>query len=394
MRIAGIIAEYNPFHAGHAYHIAETRKLSGADVVVCVMAGEFTQRSYPAICDKWTRTRMALEGGADVVVELPFLYATQSAQGFATGGVALLSALGADVLSFGAETADVALLSSAAALLEQESERFRAELHASLERGNSYATAQRDALQAVDPHIGSVIQTPNNVLAVEYLRAMRRIGSGMEPLAVQRSGCGHHERTLLGTPDAFASSTAIRKALQTMQPSQSFLDQVGTPVPFDPVRPDDALFTLTAAALRAAHPEDLAALPDMEPGLAHRLIRAARSASGWQDMMDRITTRRYPPTRVRRVLLYVLLGIHNEHIHAANALEIPLHARVLGVRKESRAVLTELAARARIPFSARPSQLPDTLLTQLDVSACDLYGLFMRPVRPAGAHFTTKLVVV
>lgn len=392
MRIAGIIAEYNPFHTGHAYHIARTRELSGADIVVCAMAGEFTQRGYPAICDKWTRTRMALEGGVDVVVELPFLYATQSAQGFATGGVALLNALGVDVLSFGSETADIALLSAAAALLEHESDQFRAALRASLDIGNSYAEAQRDALHAIDPHIGSVLQTPNNMLAVEYLRAMHRIGS-MEPCAVQRHGCGHHERTL-GAPGSFASSTAIRQALLTARAPQSFLDQVGTHVPIHPVKPDNVLFTLTSAALRNALAEDLAVLPDMEPGLAHRIIRAARSASSWQDMVGRITTKRYPSARVRRTLIYTIFNIHAEHVRAANALEIPLHARVLGVRKDSRSALAELSERTRIPLSTRPSQLPDTLLTKLDVRACDLYGLFMRPVRPAGADFTTKLLTV
>lgn len=393
MRVAGIICEYNPFHSGHAHHIASTREAAGADAVACLMSGEFTQRGSPSITDKWTRTRLALAGGADIVLELPFLHATQSAQGFAAGGARILDAIGVDLLSFGAETPDVRALDAASALLDEEPETFRDALRAALDAGHSYAVAQRQAASAVDPSLGALLESPNNLLATQYLRAMRALGSRMRPVAIQRIGVRHSSDVL--KKGTHPSSTAIRREIaENGALGPELLADTGVPQRFSPVLGDERLFLLTAARLRSAEPEDLADIPDMEAGLAWRMTKTARKAACWSDLVNGIATRRYPAARVRRLLLHTLLGVRKEDIQAANAPNAPLHARVLGVRRESLPVLSELDSRSRIPLSASPGILPRTILTDMDERACDLYGLLMDPVRPAGANRSTRLVLV
>lgn len=393
MRITGIICEYNPFHSGHAYHIASTRKAIGADAVVAIMSGEFSQRGSATICDKWTRARMALAGGADIVIELPFLYATQSAQGFAAGGVRILDAIGADCISFGAETPDLEMLYEAAAVLDAEPPKFKSSLRTSLDNGESYAVSQRKALAAQDPALVPAVATPNNLLAIQYLRAMRQMESRMMPIAIARRGAGHASMTL--DENTYPSSTAIRLALEQSSPSSAdLIDKGAILTEFTPVFADSKLFLLASARLRNADPKKLAHVHDMEDGLAWRMTKAARNATSWSDLVDGIASRRHPPARVRRLLLYLLLDVHKSDMAAANAPDAPVHAHVLGVRQKSLPVLSELARRSTIPIGARVSQFPATGLTEFDDRSCDLYGLLMDPVRPAGANRSTRLMLV
>lgn len=192
IKTAGIIAEYNPFHNGHQYQIEEIRRQTGADFVIAAMSGDFVQRGEPAIFDKYTRTRMALCGGADLVVELPALFATSSAEDFAACGVSLLGSLGTDFLCFGSESGNLSHLQKAAEILSEESAIWQPLLQTYLKQGETYPSARSLAVAELtgDPGLSTLLATPNNILAVEYLKALKQQRSSMIPVTIRRRGCG------------------------------------------------------------------------------------------------------------------------------------------------------------------------------------------------------------
>ena len=202
MKVAGIIAEYNPFHKGHQYHIEETRKQTGADYVIAVMSGDYVQRGEPAIADKYMRTRMALSGGADLVIEMPVIYATASAEYFATAGIGILDRLGCvDYLSFGSEWADVEDYSSYATLFLEEPEEYRQILQEQLKRGKSFPearafTAGKLLFDSKPETAVEFLKEPNHILGLEYIKALRRRNSSIQPITVKRKGNHYHEKIL------------------------------------------------------------------------------------------------------------------------------------------------------------------------------------------------------
>lgn len=394
MRIAGIICEYNPLHFGHAYHLRETRTRTGADLIVCLMSGEFTQRGEPAICNKWTRARMAIHAGADVVLELPFLYAVRSAEHFAAGAVRILHSIGADVLSFGAECSDVQRLQYAAQLLEDESADFSAHLRSLLAQGQSYAAARRAAAgRAHGEWLEQLLSQPNNVLAIEYLRAIERFCCHLEPLAVERLGSGHDSVWANG---AYPNSHAVREAIMQSPAADwaSIFRAAGVPCGFEPTAWQHPLFTLLSAHLRRTDPGSLDLLPDMEHGLAYRLIGAGRHAVRFDELVQLSATRRYPPARIRRLLLYALLSVTRKLAMQADSGELPLYGHVLAVRKDALDRFGVMCKESSIPVAASPNRLPPGPLLRLDEDAADIYGLLCTPVRQAAADFTNALPVV
>lgn len=220
MKVVGIVAEYNPFHNGHRYHIEEARKCTGADFVVVVMSGDFVQRGEPAVIDKYHRTEMALSQGADLVLELPAAFACASAEYFATGAVSLLHALGCvDTLCFGSECGHLDLLEEIADLFIQEPSEYKEYLKTALKSGYSFPAARDEALKeyfAEDlvktAQIASVLSAPNNILGIEYIKALKVLGSSIRPVTITRMGQGYHETTF---SDSFCSATALRRLLET-----------------------------------------------------------------------------------------------------------------------------------------------------------------------------------
>lgn len=216
MKVAGIIAEYNPFHKGHQYHIEETRKQTGADYVIAVMSGDYVQRGEPAIADKYMRTRMALSGGADLVIEMPVIYATASAEYFATAGIGILDRLGCvDYLSFGSEWADVEDYSSYATLFLEEPEEYRQILQEQLKRGKSFPearafTAGKLLFDSKPETAVEFLKEPNHILGLEYIKALRRRNSSIQPITVKRKGNHYHEKILA---EEYSSATSIRREL-------------------------------------------------------------------------------------------------------------------------------------------------------------------------------------
>ena len=337
MMICGVAAEYNPFHNGHALHLARARAETGAEAVICVMSGNFVQRGEPAVVGKRTRTRMALAHGADMVLELPVPYATAAAERFAYGAVAVLSACGiVNAISFGSESGDLPALSAMAAA--DEDDAFRARLHAGLREGRSFPIA-RDMASA-----DGVASAPNDILAVEYLRAVRRQNAPLMPHTLRREGAGYHDAEVCG---ALASATAVRAALL-----RGDADAVRAAMPAStaewlltetPVTAND-LSQAFHYALRTIPREKLMQIADISEGLENRILAFAEAHYALSDLAMAVKTKRYTLARVRRALLHILL-----QTDASAQCQPPPYIRVLGFRRDRERLLGRLCAEAALP---------------------------------------------
>lgn len=388
MTIAGVIAEYDPFHRGHAAHLAATRA-AGATHIAVVMSGNFTQRGEPAMLSKEHRTAMALAGGADLVLELPLPWAMAPAEVFADGAVAVLHGLGCvDRLSFGSECGDAAALQALAAVTDTAD--YRMALRQALRSGRSYAAARQAAAAALcGEEAAALLSAPNNTLGLEYIRAAARQGANFSFFTVPRRGVPHDAEE---AADGIASAGMLRRLVRSGRvneaaewmpaPAAELLQQaVGAgDAPADPARLDTALL----ARLRMMDAKELAGLPYISEGLDNRLRRAIRSAGSTRELLAELATRRYPPARLRRILWAAMLGIP-----ADVPSRLPPYIRVLGMNARGREVLA--AARPSLPMLSRTAQIK-TLngegkdVFSLECRAADLYGLMLPIPRPCGAE--------
>lgn len=383
METAGIVAEYNPFHRGHAWHIAETRRRLGGDApVVCVMSGHWVQRGECALADKWLRAALALDRGADLVVELPTPWAMASAESFARGAVSLLAATGVvDVLSFGSETGGLAPLEEAAAALDAPD--YPERLRAALGRGLSFPAARQEAAGA------ACLSAPNNNLGVEYLRSIRALGSTIRPLTVPRQGVGHDGPAAGG----FASASELRRLLRAGRGEEAapYLTAPWSGELADMQHIERAVL----ARLRTMGEGDWAALPDGggAEGLPSRLAKAAREAVSLEDFYTRAKTRRYPHARLRRLALAAFLDLR-----AAERPAAPPYVRVLGLGGRGRALLRKMKDTCPLPVIVKPAQAreldgPARMLFESEARYTDLYGLCFPAPRPCGAEWIHSPVV-
>ena len=386
MKIAGIVAEYNPFHSGHAWHIAETRRLSGCDWVIVCMAGHFTQRGDPAILSKWARARMALACGADAVFELPALFAVRTADAFARGGAAILGGLGADVLSFGSELPDLQVIDALASLAEQEPEAVAAGIRRGLSEGKSHARARGEAVANYLGLAPQLLNRPNLTLAAEYVRAIRALQLSMEPLAVARRGEYHD-----GALGSFASASAIRAAMERGEEDEALACIPEAARPF--ARPDamHAMDDLLLYRLRAMSLQEMAELPDVAEGLEHRLYRLCREVSSREALLEALKCRRYTRARLSRLLTHALLGF-DRALLAAHPL--PGYARLIGLRAGAEPLLKALKSRSAIPIAASPSELAEDPVFAAECRATDLWALLHdeSAARLPGREYTEKFI--
>lgn len=379
MKVCGVICEYNPFHNGHQYQLERARALSGADYVVCAMSGPFVQRGDAAILDKWTRAQSALLFGADLVLELPALFAVRPAQDFAFGGVALLHALGVVThLSFGAEDDDPDRLSR---LARPETPEETATIRRYLEEGLSHPAARARAMGEDLP--------PNMTLAVEYIRAIRRLSGNMEPVPVRRQ---YHHHDL--TAHKMASATAIRLQLaqgnddlaHAMPASALTLLHNELPSPLPSLsRFSDILLYL----LRTTSPEELRTGYALVEGLENRLCRQAGISADVDDLLAHIKCKRYPMARLRRILTQLLLGMTDELIRSHPT---PEYARILGFRKSAAPLLHEISRSASVPLIAKAADAAPNPMLSLDFRAQDIWDLAAG--KPAHRDLTERIRVL
>lgn len=369
MTAAGIVAEYNPFHAGHAYHIAQTRRLLGEDgAIVCVMSGNWIQRGDCAIFDKWTRARAALSGGADLVLELPTVWALASAEGFARGAASILAAAGVVThLSFGSECGGADKLRRVAACLD--SEVYQAGLRRFLNEGMPFAACrQRAAEELLGADLAGLLSCPNNNLGVEYIRALNALNSGIRPITILRAGAGHDG----GDHPEFPSASFLREGLR----------KTGGGTVASLARCERAIL----ARLRVMTAADWEKLPDAgaAEGLPRRLERAGRECVSVDGFFSLAKTKRYAHARLRRLALWAFLGLT-----AADRPDAPPYLRVLGLNRRGRTLLREMKARASLPILTKPAHVerlgPEARrLFALEERCTDLYGLCFAAPRSAG----------
>lgn len=398
MRIAGIIAEYDPFHKGHAAHIAATRAPDGGQAthVIAVMSGSFTQRGEPAMLSKFTRAEMALAGGADLVIELPLPWAMAPAENFASGGIALLNALGCvDVVSFGSECGDVDTLRELAAL--NDNIGFCEKLQQLSAQGVTYASAvQTAAAKVLGNEKASALASPNNTLGIEYIRAMQRQGADMDVYTLMRQGASHNEDV---PNNGIASASYIRNLIHTgeMDAAIRYVPQSTSEWLINAIAAQHApinkerLAVSLPAILRKMTEEDFAHLPWMSEGLENRFYKASRTASDYDELFETVKTKRYPASRLRRIAWSALIGIRSQ-----DALGLPPYIRILAMNRRGREILS--VATPSLPILTRPAQLEDMderskKIFQLESIATDLHALGMPNPLPCGSDYTQKLIV-
>ena len=427
MTAAFIIAEYNPFHKGHEYHINATKEALRPDAVVCVMSGHFTQRGSAAISDKWSRARMALHAGADLVLELHPAYACSSAEYFARGALMTVSALGAEGwLSFGAENTDMQLITNIAQILNDEPVLFKSVLTYSLSNGLSYAAARQRALLSCYPGIYGIpvgaagnarqrlavfLKAPNNILAVEYVKAIKFLALHLEPYAVQRGeypGASVIRDSIRGLYD-FANDRVPSKEAGSEMPSAPGASGLGALPGYSqallsaefsmgkgPVF-DDCFFPQIVSAVRRGAPECLLGYHDVSEGLENRLYRAAQMAGSYGELIHLATTRRYPMSRVRRVFARVLLGYTKAALDGIGLPAGPPYLRALGFSANGQKYLSGL--KPAVPVITSYKHLRGVggraqAFMELEARSTDIYAAaFQNPAfRIAGQDFTRNPV--
>ena len=383
MKIVGLITEYNPFHAGHLYHMQRARELTGADYCVVLMSGSFVQRGEPAIFDKYRRTRAALLAGADLVLEMPTAFSTASAHEFAAYGVALLSAIGVDAVVFGSECGQIEILKQAAYALNHESAEFQERLRKGLKAGLTYPQARAKALEMEDTR-ASVLSSPNNILGIEYLRAAEDLHSPMEFYTISRKGSGYHEDTLADAN--FPSASAIRGIIRnSLSKDKDLLDILASHLPAVthpaytgavPVFVDDFSELLNAAVLQLQATFSIA---DLSPELAARLAKPPYFPLSFEERIQALKTRQLTYTRVSRALLHLVLGMREEDISRWKDEGYALYARILGFRRQSSPLLSCLHKKSSIPLITKMADAAQNLspsalaLLEQEVYASHLY---------------------
>lgn len=395
MNVLGIIAEYNPFHLGHAYQIETLKKETHADYVIIAMSGNFVQRGAPALMDKFARARMALECGADLVFELPVLYSTASAQYFAIGGISLLENTGVVThLGFGTEHENLTLLQEISNILMQNPPVFQARLQEELKNGLSFPAARARALEAVFDssecsnlsQIREVLASPNNILAIEYLNALSLFNASMIPCPLLRKGQGYHDTAI---SEGFCSASAIRKHLQG---GKTTIDHTSMPEPALKLLTDyphaflfeDDFSQLLHYKLLTESAQTLADYADSSPELANRMLHARYSFGSWSQFCELLKTKNTTYTRISRLLLHLILNIKSDDYKIFEKTALDSYLRVLGFRKSAAPLLSSIKKSAGMPLitsvaDASHHLSPDARsLLQMDITASDIYHLMLK----------------
>lgn len=408
-KVLGIIAEYNPFHNGHLYHLEQSKKETGATYTVAIMSGNFTQRGNTSIIDKWSKAESALHCGIDLVLELPVLYSISSAENFADGAIKILDSLKVvDYLSFGAETADVSTLNEIAKVLYTEPRKYKTFLSHELKKGLSFPKARENALMMYLNDIRrftNVISSPNNILGIEYLKALLKYKSNIKPIAIHRTANGYND---LSYSDNIASSTAIRNIMKNNgfdilrnllpEPSYSILIKnlkQGHIVPDLSAFEKEIIYNL-----RKMDISEIAELPDVSEGLEFALKNTANSCNTLNEFINIIKSKRYTNTRIQRILLYALLGITKKDMDLSK--KTSPYIRVLATNKRGKFLISEiLKANPKLEIITSVKRYLDSspnknyqLMLNQDIWATNVYTIGYEADSWNNLDFTKKIITM
>ena len=348
--VVGIIGEYNPFHNGHAYHLEKSKQEARANYSVAVISGNFVQRGNVSLIDKWSKANMALSNGMDLVIELPTIYSISSAENFAYGAVKILDSLNiVDYISFGSEACNIDVLEKCADVLYKEPPKFVNLLNHELSKGLSFPKARENALLMYLNDIrkySNILSNPNNILAIEYIKALKRLKSTIKPIAIKRLNVGYNE---LETKNNFASATAIRErikkdkpaGLSKLMPPNSYRILYNSILKGHYVKDLNNFEKEIIYTLRKMSLKEISNLPDVTEGLEHNIKNAANSCNTIEEFMNIIKTKRYTNTRIQRILLYALLGITKDDMRAS--FKAQPYIRVLGMNSKGKELLSAIS---------------------------------------------------
>lgn len=373
MKVNGIIAEYNPFHNGHKYQLEESRRQLGADYTVIAMSGNFMQRGIPALLDKYRRAEMALKNGADLVVEIPAYYSASSAEYFATGAVCLLDKLGVvDHLCFGSECGDIGILKRIADILLKEPDEYVRCLKRNLRQGLSYPSARTNALLQYDPSLSSqkdVLSSPNNILGIEYLKALSRLGSAIVPFTTLRAGSDYHDRRL---GENQSSALAIRQAvfsrqdfdfLESQMPESAYLIIKEYLLTKKPVHINDFSFALHYKLL-SERENGYDRFLDVSSDLSDRIRKNLFRFDSFRGFCDLLKSKELTYSRISRCLLHILLDMDTDTLERYQAMDYIPYARVLGFRRDAAPLLSAIKEKASIPLVTKLADADKLLGTE------------------------------
>ena len=408
-KVLGIIGEYNPFHNGHLYHLEQSKKMTSSTYTVAIMSGNFTQRGSSSLIDKWSRTETALRCGIDLVIELPVLYATSSAENFAEGAIKILNSLKVvDYLSFGAETSNIDILNRFADVLYREPREYKNILSHELNKGISYPKARENALLMYLNDIRKyipVLSSPNNILGIEYLKALKKFKSNIQPISIARFEAGYNDITYSGN---IASATAIRNIiknggfdiLRRLLPAPSYSILVEN-IKQGHIIPDLSIFEKQIIYnLRKMTVSEIAELPDVSEGLEFAIKNAANSCNSIIELLNIIKSKRYTSTRIQRILLYSLLGITKKDMLLSK--KVTPYIRVLGLNNRGKFLISEIAkANPKLEIVTSVKRFMDQntnknlkLMLDKDIWATNVYTIGYEYDSWNNLDFTKKIITI
>lgn len=382
LKATGIVVEYNPLHNGHVYHAKQAKLETAADIVIAVMSGNFLQRGEPAFVDKWTRTKMALASGVDIVFELPYRFATGNAPVFAQGAIELLDAAGCSAFCFGSEDGTIEPFQNSLQLIDRHALEYETAVKAAVAEGVSYPMALNQAYKTILARQSSLsvadLSMPNNILGFHYMEAAQSIGSSMKAVTIKRMGAGYHDETL--DSQKIASATGIRKSFF----GSETLDEVSDFIP--PVTKKmlhewqsertvfgnwESFYPFLRFMILRDGPARLRTIADVSEGIENLIFRAAQSQDSFQSFMDAVKSKRYTWTRIQRMLTHILTGFTK--IRRAE-MERPTYLRLLGMTNEGRSYLNGRKKALPLPIISKVSSFSNPSL-DMDITASDIYAL-------------------
>lgn len=411
MKVSAIITEYNPLHSGHIYHINKTKELNRCDALICVMSGNFAQRGIPTIIDKWTRTKMALTSGVDLVIELPAIYSISSAEFFAFGAVSLLNNLGiVNDICFGSESGNINLLSLIGKILCDEPAELKTLLKNYLNKGEVYPAARSKAFQQYfsqnleyaplykkisNEELNSALNSSNNILGIEYCKSLSKLNSKIKPFTIKREGANYNTDAL---HHSYSSATSIRKYLKENENITGLKDHLPENV-FNIIKDlkikkyqftysEYMLPYLKHKALTDA--DSLINLPDVSEGIDNKIIKSLCDLNSYEKILENIKSKRYTYTRINRILCQYFIGFDKYITNQIRTLQAP-YARILGFNSTGKKVLKELKKKSQIPVYVKIPKYADNMLN-LDIQATRAYSLLNKNIAYNSDYLTTPII--
>lgn len=398
MKVLGLITEYNPFHNGHAYHLDASKKETGATHTVAVMSGHFLQRGEPAIFDKWTRAKMAVMAGVDLVLELPTAYSSQSAELFAYGSVLTLDSIRVvDSICFGSESGDISRLSAVASILENEPSKFKVLLKEKLDSGLTFPRAREAALGlfldcgttayglCANDALG-ILGSPNNILSIEYLKSLSRLGSSIKPATIRRIAADYNSTQISGS---ICSATAIRECLK----QGSSLEAISSVVPpasyslmrsvaaagLTPVTENSLLELLSYAVISKS--DTLSSYCDIREGMDNKIKSEIRRAPSYDELLSSLKSKRYTMTAIKRMLMNILLGVKKADVEVFRRLSSVPYIRILAFNDKGAELLKKIKHSSEVTIINKVPRLDSIRdetarkMLQYDIDSTDIFNI-------------------